>query len=84
MSYTFAEGYPDKDSIIGPLPLAQLLADETYAEAFRALAHLSRLQVFFLLVRAGHERDPRADLPARHPSPSTVHPLVSSNRPRAA
>jgi ArsR family transcriptional regulator len=40
---------------IARLPLAQLTADETHVEAFRALAHLSRLQVFFLLVRTGRE-----------------------------
>jgi DNA-binding transcriptional ArsR family regulator len=37
------------------LPLTQLSADETHVEAFKALAHLSRLQVFFLLVKAGRE-----------------------------
>ena len=37
------------------LPLAQLSADETHAEAFKALAHLTRLQVFFCLVRSGRE-----------------------------
>ncbi len=40
---------------IARLPLAQLSADETHVEAFKALAHLSRLQVFFLLVKAGQE-----------------------------
>ena len=37
------------------LPLAQLEASHTHVEAFKALAHLSRLQVFFFLVRAGKE-----------------------------
>jgi ArsR family transcriptional regulator len=37
------------------LPLAQLSADESHVQAFRALAHLSRLQIFFLLVKAGRE-----------------------------
>jgi ArsR family transcriptional regulator, arsenate/arsenite/antimonite-responsive transcriptional repressor len=37
------------------LPLAQLTADESHVEAFKALAHLSRLQVFFVLVKAGKE-----------------------------
>src|SRR5256885_14998464 len=36
-------------------PLAQLSADETHVEAFKALAHVSRLRVFFLLVKAGRE-----------------------------
>jgi DNA-binding transcriptional ArsR family regulator len=40
---------------IARLPLAQLTADETHVEALKALAHLSRLQVFFVLVRAGKE-----------------------------
>jgi len=37
------------------LPMAQLSADETHVEAFKALAHISRLQVFFALVKAGRE-----------------------------
>jgi len=37
------------------LPLARLEADETHVEAFKALGHLTRLQVFFFLVRAGRE-----------------------------
>ncbi|PYN07742.1 MAG: hypothetical protein DME06_16910 [Candidatus Rokuibacteriota bacterium] len=38
-----------------PLPLARLEANEGHVEAFKALAHLTRLQVFFFLVRAGRE-----------------------------
>jgi DNA-binding transcriptional ArsR family regulator len=38
-----------------PLPLARLQAREEHVEAFKALAHLSRLQIFFFLVRAGRE-----------------------------
>jgi DNA-binding transcriptional ArsR family regulator len=37
------------------LPLTHLTADETHVEAFKALAHISRLQVFFVLVKAGKE-----------------------------
>ena len=37
---------------ITPLPLARLEADARHVEALKALAHLSRLQVFFFLVRA--------------------------------
>ena len=37
------------------LPLAKLQAREEHVEAFKALAHLSRLQIFFFLVRAGRE-----------------------------
>lgn len=35
--------------------MAQLSADETHVDAFKALAHISRLQVFFVLVKAGRE-----------------------------
>jgi DNA-binding transcriptional ArsR family regulator len=35
--------------------MAQLSADGTHVEAFKALAHISRLQVFFALVKAGRE-----------------------------
>jgi DNA-binding transcriptional ArsR family regulator len=38
-----------------PRTLPQLQATEEHAEAFKALAHLTRLQVFFFLVRAGRE-----------------------------
>jgi len=38
-----------------PLPTSRLEADRGHVEAFRALAHLTRLQVFFFLVRAGRE-----------------------------
>lgn len=37
------------------LPVARLQAREDHVEAFKALAHLTRLQVFFFLVRAGRE-----------------------------
>ena len=37
------------------LPLAELEADAAHADAFKALAHLTRLQVFFFLVRARAE-----------------------------
>src|SRR6266851_9631898 len=40
---------------IARLPLARLEADENHVEAFKALGHLTRLQVFFYLVRAGKE-----------------------------
>lgn len=38
-----------------PIPLAQLEANDTHVEALKALAHLTRLQVFFFLVRARRE-----------------------------
>ena len=37
------------------LPLARVQAREEHVEAFKALAHLSRLQIVFFLVRAGRE-----------------------------
>jgi len=37
------------------LPVARLQAREDHVEAFKALAHLTRLQVFFFLVRSGRE-----------------------------
>jgi ArsR family transcriptional regulator, arsenate/arsenite/antimonite-responsive transcriptional repressor len=37
------------------LPVARLHAREAHVEAFKALAHLSRLQIVFVLVRAGRE-----------------------------
>ena len=37
------------------LAVGQLAADESHVEAFKALAHLSRLQIFFTLVKAGRE-----------------------------
>ena len=40
---------------IARLPLARLEANTTHVEALKALAHLTRLQVFFFLVRAGGE-----------------------------
>ncbi len=40
---------------IAPLPMARLAANEAHVEAFKALAHPTRLQVFFVLVRAGRE-----------------------------
>jgi DNA-binding transcriptional ArsR family regulator len=38
-----------------PVPLGRLDASEEHVEAFKALAHLSRLQIFFMLVRAKAE-----------------------------
>jgi DNA-binding transcriptional ArsR family regulator len=35
--------------------VSRLQAQESHVEAFKALAHLSRLQIFFFLVRAGRE-----------------------------
>jgi len=40
---------------IARIPVAQLEAAPEHVVAFKALAHLTRLQVFFFLVRAGKE-----------------------------
>lgn len=40
---------------IQPIPVAALEANGRHAEAFGALAHLSRLRLFFFLVRASRE-----------------------------
>ena len=37
------------------IPGVRLEAREEHVEAFKALAHLTRLQIFFLLVKAGRE-----------------------------
>lgn len=36
-------------------PVSRLEAQGAHVEAFKALAHLTRLQIFFLLVKAGRE-----------------------------
>jgi DNA-binding transcriptional ArsR family regulator len=58
------------------LPLARLQARETHVEAFRALAHLTRLQIFFFLVRAGGEV-PAGEIQAalEVPGPTLSHHL---------
>ena len=62
--------------IIQPVRPAKLQADESHVEALKALAHLTRLQVFFFLVRA------RRDVPAGEiqeavdvPGPTLSHHL---------
>ncbi len=37
---------------LNAVPLAKLEANAAHAEAFKALSHLTRLQIFFFLVRA--------------------------------
>ena len=63
------------------LPLSQLEADETHVEAFKALGHLSRLQVFFYLVRAGREV-PVGEIQAavEIPGPTLSHHLDALRR----
>ena len=42
-------------AMVRPLPMASLSARPAHVEALKALAHLSRLQAFFFLVRRGGE-----------------------------
>jgi len=66
---------------IARLPLSQLEANETHVEAFKALGHLSRLQVFFYLVRAGREV-PAGEIQAavEIPGPTLSHHLDALRR----
>jgi DNA-binding transcriptional ArsR family regulator len=58
------------------LPLSKLEAAPSHVEAFKALAHLTRLQVFFFLVRAGREV-PAGEIQAavEVPGPTLSHHL---------
>ena len=58
------------------LPLARLQAREDHVEAFKALAHLSRLQIFFFLVRQAREV-PAGEIQAELeiPGPTLSHHL---------
>jgi DNA-binding transcriptional ArsR family regulator len=58
------------------LPLSRLQARDAHAEAFKALAHLTRLQIFFLLVREGREV-PAGEIQAELevPGPTLSHHL---------
>ena len=61
---------------IARLPATQLAADETHVDAFKALAHLSRLEVFFTLVKAGRELSVGEILEAVEiPAPTLSHHL---------
>jgi len=66
---------------IARLPLAQLSADESHVEAFKALAHLSRLQIFFFLVRQAREV-PAGEIQAELeiPGPTLSHHLDALRR----
>jgi ArsR family transcriptional regulator len=57
-------------------PPAELEAREAHAEAFKALAHLTRLQIFFVLVRAGRDV-PAGEIQAELeiPAPTLSHHL---------
>jgi DNA-binding transcriptional ArsR family regulator len=64
-----------------PLPLGRLEAADEHVEAFKALAHLSRLQIFFMLVRARREMsvgEMQAELEI--PGPTLSHHLDGLRR----
>lgn len=63
------------------LPLARLHAREDHVEAFKALAHLSRLQIFFFLVRRAREV-PAGEIQAELeiPGPTLSHHLDALRR----
>jgi ArsR family transcriptional regulator, arsenate/arsenite/antimonite-responsive transcriptional repressor len=68
-------------SMTRPLPLARLHANDEHVDAFKALAHLSRLQVFFFLVRAQGEVSAGAILEALGvPGPTLSHHLDQLRR----
>lgn len=58
------------------LALARLHARDAHVDAFKALAHLTRLQIFFFLVRAGREV-PAGEIQAELeiPGPTLSHHL---------
>ena len=63
------------------LPVARLQASERHVEALKALAHPTRLQIFFLLVRARQEiaaGDIQAELEI--PGPTLSHHLDQLRR----
>src|SRR5205814_9823575 len=63
------------------LPLARVQAREDHVEAFKALAHLSRLQIFFFLVRQAREV-PAGEIQAELeiPGPTLSHHLDALRR----
>ncbi len=63
------------------LPLVRLQAREDHVEAFKALAHLSRLQIFFFLVRQAREV-PAGEIQAalEIPGPTLSHHLDALRR----
>jgi DNA-binding transcriptional ArsR family regulator len=64
-----------------PLPVARLQAADAHVEAFAALAHLSRLQVFFFLVQQGKEVAAGAIQEAMGiPAPTLSHHLDALRR----
>src|SRR5687767_7377378 len=68
--------YLDTFRNVKTLPMARLQATDAHVEAFKALAHRSRLQIFFLLVRARQEvaaGDIQAELDI--PGPTLSHHL---------
>src|SRR6266481_9951490 len=68
--------YFHKFRSVKTLPLARLQAREDHVEAFKALAHLTRLEIFFLLVRRAREV-PAGEIQAELeiPGPTLSHHL---------
>jgi ArsR family transcriptional regulator len=67
--------------MVKPLPLATLVASPEHVEAFKALAHPGRLEVFFMLVKARGEMaagDVQAALGI--PAPTLSHHLDQLRR----
>ena len=60
-----------------PLPLAQLQATDRHVEAFKSLAHSTRLEIFFFLVRQRGEEVAVGDIQAELeiPGPTLSHHL---------
>jgi DNA-binding transcriptional ArsR family regulator len=68
---------------IARVPLAQLEANTAHVDAFKALAHLSRLQVFFFLVRArGEVSAGEIQAAVGVPGPTLSHHLDQLRRAR--
>src|SRR2546428_12845845 len=69
--------------MLRPLPMAALPARPEHVEALKALAHLSRLQAFFFLVRKGGEV-PAGDIQEalKVPGPTLSHHLDVLRRAR--
>jgi DNA-binding transcriptional ArsR family regulator len=60
-----------------PLPMAPMQAEPQHAEAFKALSHLTRLNIFFYLVQKGKEGDSVGNIQAaiNIPGPTLSHHL---------
>lgn len=59
------------------LPLAPIQAESVHAEAFKALSHLTRLNIFFYLVKKGEDGDSVGNIQTavQTPGPTLSHHL---------